>query len=397
MGLRKKHRLVVCSLIKKNNIEKLKDYINDNYIVLRLLEYGGSYSYSKYINFLIYAIENNSSLEMMKFIMDECQYETLNFSFRDYGSPLFYAIKSKKLNIADFLIDNGAIINSRYFIDEVDNKRGIFYFLNINPTNSCKKNEDKNNIQKNFDCIDYILNNDFKVTRDVINELIEFNNNNELKYILNELINCKGYTLQYKTRIQLKKEDQKDDSIIDDNVNNIISIDNETIELAIKKENYEALNIIWNYMTNKDELMLINWIYDCIPSKTNTIKNKIFEAYKDQMLKLDIEEQKFNNIIYFSEIRNELKELIHSKQLNELESYIKEKEISPFLIQNNDLFSEDLLIYAIEVESSFEIIKFIVKQYHSLNYTIQIKKSENSQWIMISPLSVALEYENLKL
>eukprot|EP00833_Pecoramyces_ruminatium_P015386 jgi/Orpsp1_1/1189418/evm.model.d7180000071903.1 len=262
MGLRKKHRQIVCNLIKRSNIDKLKLYLKNNYIVLRLLEYGGNQYNAKYINFLIFAIECNSSFEMIKFIIDECQYETLNFSFKDYGSPLFYSIKIMKFKIADFLINNGADINTRYFINKKIDTKGIFYYLGNN--NLFKQNLNKNNenIQSLNERLNYILNNGLDITTNVINELIKYNDDNNnnnyiLKFILNKSINYNNYILKYKTRILLKNKKRKEDDIIKEiEDNKVIIINNRTIEIAIENENYEALNIIWSFMNIKNELML---------------------------------------------------------------------------------------------------------------------------------------------
>ncbi|ORX81704.1 hypothetical protein LY90DRAFT_521662 [Neocallimastix californiae] len=88
---------------------------------------------------------------------------------------------------------------------------------------------------------------------------------------------------------------------------------------------------------------------------------------------------------------------IKEGQFTKLKRYIQKKKISPNLIQNNKVFPEDILIYAVKVNAPITIINFLIEQYFSLNYVILVKKDDHHQPIKISPLSVAIQYENFKV
>jgi len=198
----------------------------------------------------------------------------------------------------------------------------------------------------------------------------------------------------------LKEERQQDDNIIKEkSIDKIIIIDNKTIEIAIKKKNFEALNIIWFFLSIKNEVMLIYWIYDFFPYKSEEIKNDFLEAFKNKKLKISnfIEENQLNNILNLFEIRADIMKWIKEGQFTKLKRYIQKKKISPNLIQNNKVFPEDILIYAVKVNAPITIINFLIEQYFSLNYVILVKKDDHHQPIKISPLSVAIQYENFKV
>ncbi|ORY74259.1 hypothetical protein LY90DRAFT_502775 [Neocallimastix californiae] len=97
------------------------------------------------------------------------------------------------------------------------------------------------------------------------------------------------------------------------------------------------------------------------------------EAFKNKKLKISnfIEENQLNNILNLFEIRADIMKWIKEGQFTKLKRYIQKKKISPNLIQNNKVFPEDILIYAV--------------------------KDDHHQPIKISPLSVAIQYENFKV
>eukprot|EP00833_Pecoramyces_ruminatium_P012778 jgi/Orpsp1_1/1186810/evm.model.d7180000053440.1 len=78
MGVRRKQINVIKHLIRKSKHNELKEYVDNNSLILRLLE--NSCSKCK-INFLNFAIKNDASLEIIDYIIKECQYETLNSEF----------------------------------------------------------------------------------------------------------------------------------------------------------------------------------------------------------------------------------------------------------------------------------------------------------------------------
>jgi len=131
-------RNTIIELIKSNNVIVLDRYLQLNNISIKEIN-------NAEFDLLIYAIENDTSIEMLNFIMEKCHYETLNYSINQNNKlkvPLFCAIGLNKFKIAKYLLDNGANIN---FMDN-----SIIHLLNnLNCLNVNKLN--------------YILNNGFNI------------------------------------------------------------------------------------------------------------------------------------------------------------------------------------------------------------------------------------------
>ncbi|KAG4091638.1 hypothetical protein H8356DRAFT_600968 [Neocallimastix lanati (nom. inval.)] len=99
----------VCELIKKNNVNELKSFIEKFDIYL-----------NKYNNndfdLLIYAIKNNASKEMVNYIIEKTDYKNLDYSIKEkinfFSSPLFIALSLNNFQISDLLLEKGADINA---------------------------------------------------------------------------------------------------------------------------------------------------------------------------------------------------------------------------------------------------------------------------------------------
>lgn len=117
-------RNIVIKDIKCNNIKDLKKCIEIYNINLNEIN-------DKEFDILIFSIENNAKVEVIEFIINSCQYKTLNYSFycekgytkyisvpvgqdicyRGYKIPLLSTIAKKEFKIADVLIKYKADIN----------------------------------------------------------------------------------------------------------------------------------------------------------------------------------------------------------------------------------------------------------------------------------------------
>ncbi|KAG4091623.1 hypothetical protein H8356DRAFT_1430277 [Neocallimastix lanati (nom. inval.)] len=100
----------IIDIIKKNDPKILNFYIMENNIKLK--EYN-----TRDFDILLSSIDNNVSLEMINFIIEECQYQNFNYTICNpkinvlKRTPLFSAIFSNNYHIADLLIKHNADIN----------------------------------------------------------------------------------------------------------------------------------------------------------------------------------------------------------------------------------------------------------------------------------------------
>jgi len=96
--------------INANDIADLENYITTNQILF-------SYYNNEKFDFLIYAIENNASNEMVTYIMTH--YKSLNYTLED-KTPLKCAIAADNLPLIELLIEKGADINmaDEYYTDD---------------------------------------------------------------------------------------------------------------------------------------------------------------------------------------------------------------------------------------------------------------------------------------
>lgn len=115
------------------------------------------------------------------------------------------------------------------------------------------------------------------------------------------------------------------------------------------------------------------------------IKEKIFiNKIKSGQLNIGIINDKFLNILNnINKMREELLNIFKTKDINEFNNFIINNEIIiPYYINNSKF---DLLIYAIENNISYEMIKCIISYYDTLNYTFYYKYIDD-----ISPLFVSI-------
>jgi len=144
----------IFNALTEENISEAKKYIDSIGIPLAYFNSLGI------IDVLLYVIDQNLNYETTKFVIDECQYDTLDYTFKNPGigteTPLISALTNCNREIADLLIKNGASIN--YLI----NSLSLMHYLegyNILPKKILKYLINKSfNLQK----IDSFLINSFE-------------------------------------------------------------------------------------------------------------------------------------------------------------------------------------------------------------------------------------------
>lgn len=240
---------VIKDIIKANDIGRLKKYFEKNNKIIS----------NDFNEILIEAIENNASLEIVKFIYDKRIDKNLNYidNRNSYSEkvPLFIAIGKNNFEVADFLIKKGAKLD--YNIDHHYIKLYILIYLgkyNLFNRHNLKyiidKNIDKN---KKFD-YNYI-----------INELIIKSNNDCIKFLFNyvkynfnfiKCLLCIYKNLKTTKNLDLIEKFIKKFNYLAENQIKKISIEDKMYENAIKYNNNTALGILFENDDN-DELTIV--------------------------------------------------------------------------------------------------------------------------------------------
>jgi len=155
-------RNIILEYIENDNLFELKNYISVDNINLKNIN-------NENFDLLIYAIKKDASINIIQYIVQQCEYKTLNYTIKENGheySPLLTALSKNKYEISDFLIENKADINYPF--------HNVIGYLKTN------NNLNKNNLK-------YILNKGYKVkniTTDLIESLIKDSQNEFLEIIL---------------------------------------------------------------------------------------------------------------------------------------------------------------------------------------------------------------------
>ncbi|ORX77877.1 hypothetical protein BCR32DRAFT_295345 [Anaeromyces robustus] len=107
VGIKRKK---ITDLIKKKNLDDLKNYVLNRNIVLK--DYN-----TRDFDLLLFSIENSASVEITRYIIEQCQYQTFNYSICNSSispikrTPLFCAICNNEYKLADILLEYKADIN----------------------------------------------------------------------------------------------------------------------------------------------------------------------------------------------------------------------------------------------------------------------------------------------
>ncbi|KAG4095691.1 ankyrin repeat-containing domain protein [Neocallimastix lanati (nom. inval.)] len=246
MDFKEENKNNIIEIIKNNNINELKKYINENDISLNEL--------SKVdFDILIYSIENNISIDIIKYIIGQSRYKTLNFHIIDndvFKTPLFSAIGYNNFKIADILLKNKADINyNNYDIINNLNKHNLLNSKNLK----------------------YILNRGFSIagiTNHLIYTFIDNFQNGFLEIIFKHFKFNPSFILNflnlYKRGESLLNEDS---SLFKEDLEEIIMnekdklyINDTMYDKALEKGNNEALKILFEN-ENSEENEILNRIF----------------------------------------------------------------------------------------------------------------------------------------
>jgi len=302
-----KHRNFIIDLLKDvdeeeiHNLITLKNYIKNNNVDLKSLN-------NKDFDIVIFSIESNAATEIIKFIIEQCQYKTFNYTFNitenyksyynnfyynniKYKVPLFSAIKKENFEIADLLIQYNADIN--YLAND---KQNVAVYL--------------------YDCyhciykpeLKYILKKGFFVngfTTNLINDIIlDGYNFNLLKSIFNFRIFDEAFVLNllsiYKNKFKLSKKQLN--SLIRKEKSKI-KIEDSMYKNVLRCEYYESLVLLLKYDSD-DPFVILDKIqkYDLLNVAIKNVEyNLMVEVLTQELLSFDF---KHLEKIFIEESRN---------------------------------------------------------------------------------------------
>ncbi|ORX50419.1 hypothetical protein BCR36DRAFT_352697, partial [Piromyces finnis] len=266
------------------NISALDNYIRDNKIDLKELNNERS---DILISILQIFEESNFKddyycYKVVKFILDHCQYKTLNYTFNyrrenrfHVGDvPLFFALSRNKLKVADLLLSYGADINYTIRNHRHHHMNIISYLCYMNYYHGYPFHSN---------ILSYILNHGFdveEVNLQLMTFLISFNNHNKLETIFKHFIYDTTFILnfifKYKNRIPMTNQDISSYIL---KAKRKIEIRESMYGVACCTNNCEAVNILLDYDANiPDTLIDIVEKYKLL---TRAIKNNDHNLIKN--------------------------------------------------------------------------------------------------------------------
>lgn len=247
----KDQRLKIREILCNNDLNELKNYIKKNKIELKNI------NNSNY-DILIYAIEENVSLNILKYIINQTQYENLNYVKHFYYKnnhppdvkvPLYIAVSKCNFEIADFLLKNKANINSNYD-DGIINHLINHHYLNISN-------------------LKYILRNGFDITKidlELVSKFIKNNSIKQLEYLFKYFIFDNNFVIKLLNMLRNKISLTDDElySILNNEKNKLFIIDDNFYKIAINDN--KVLNLIFDYDSSDPDVLF------CRIHKLNLLK-----------------------------------------------------------------------------------------------------------------------------
>jgi len=317
----------IINIINYNGINGLIRYIRDNDIKIENLK-----STHDDDDILIKSIINNFSLEVVKYIIINAKYKTLNYLINSIVSgpktPLTLAIELGNIELAEILITYGAEINE-----------------------SIKLLSSTGAIDKLFKCSHsyYMLKKGILITNNFIIELIERHRNNFLKILFNDYIFDNTFILKLLTISNEKKKLSKNNlyDILNKEREKIV-INKEMYDSAICNSNYVALNILYNNDIRSKDIRL-NEIFNRVNICNSDIKKEFIKNIKSKQLKFINEEEDFVK---------KLENYIINMNENEISNTIEEtKQLMQNLIKSNNNIKLEKIVQ--KVKNRIEFNKYM--------------------------------------
>eukprot|EP00833_Pecoramyces_ruminatium_P006253 jgi/Orpsp1_1/1180285/evm.model.c7180000072785.1 len=343
-------------ILNNKNLFEFKNWIKSSDVKLKCLN-------TNNFDVLIKAIDVDVSVEFIKFIVCQCQYETLNYIIKKNEmdvSPLSLAILKENFKVADYLINNGSDVN----------------FLKFNLDNRLKKR--------------YMIENGMDITSEFLKDLIKCNEVDLLNLIFKNCVFDRAIILYfiniYKNKISLSNK-QIQEKILKEN--HKFKFNNYIYELAIENNNYKILEILLRYDNRKKDVIIKNLFQLGNEKKLREKKNKINDVIKSYSFNLQWEKY-MDNFINMEERINLITELFIKNDLKELKLFIKKYN---FPMSYFNQMHNDFIILSIENSTSVEIINFIIKlcQPKTLNYTLSYNNEKKT------PLLSAISKEKFEI
>jgi len=382
----------IIEILKRNDLEEIQKFINENNIVLKNLN-------NKNFDILIAAIEYCKSSEIISYIINQVNYNSLDYRFHSKNNvyeysyksniPLFTAIAKNKFEIANLLLQNKANMNINlgynnniniflYLKDQnVMNKENLKFILNKGIIN--------NNILKytTFQGYDNILNNEIKIKDEILEETIYqwiSDGKNDLlevifKYIINHFDELKN----------IKVNRYEKEPFLEKVIKKALNAENfKIIESLIKDNNDKEVEFLYILSDvfesyNNDDMNKRNFYYNYSTIDRNKSKIKNKNSIKIKFLNsIDNKELK-NKIEKFLSRRKDIIEILKKNNLTEFQKFINENNI---VLKNLNNKNFDILISAIECGVSNEIINHIINKvnYDTLDYCFNNENEECKEY-----------------
>jgi len=333
-------RITVINLIKKNNILNLKKYMEENNIEFKSLN-------DAYFDIIDFCNNNtnNIGIRMKNFILT---------NFSKARGEILKLIKNKDINAL------------RNFIASNDIELCQLSDKHFDIREYCTKSE--NYITPNMKA--YILSHYDNIRSDVV-ELLRYNKYIELKALVDEKnIEFKDLNDDYFDIIKYYMETSRNPH-------------QEIIEFMIINYSMERKYII--KLINLEEKNLLEIYVKKHNFYFNTMNDKYFNIYSYVNSKNSPRKIKYLISDYYDKERNDIKDIIKSKDIEKFKDYISLKNIK-FSKLCDKYF--DIMSFAIKYDASMEIIKTIAKQY---DYKYPVNNNEE---LNCSPIYWALFMNN---
>ena len=393
----KKH---IETLISNNLYKEFKEYVEEHRVLLSKFHFQVfNKKYHKYRkrDIIGYSIEACDSIKLINYIIDQCKKEDPNF-IQEHLYYLYSALYQNKFKIAEFLLRkldkaDFKLIFTWLRNSKVLNPRNLQFLLSHNIFHYREDSNDVQHIQ--FSSFLHSMENKYRYPLKKFLQSYIYNNS----FILTLLSIYKNRTSLSESKLQEMITNEK-------NKFNCRSM----YALALQDHDFEEMNTLYNYDTREKQTILKD-IFNILIKMDNEVTNQFCNKIMDGTLKLPVDELYLSHLRNGELIRQTVLEKINNNQVNELNDFLTSHNFS--LTYFNNPFNEDLLTSMIKNDGTTpEMIKFIIKQYTSLNYAVysdnespindlQLNNSSSSSFsspnIPYSPLSLSLAFNKFNI